>query len=278
MNPTLPLCCSPQAFGFLAEQLPSLNSSDALLHGAIAIAMHQMDDADPARVDATLQGYVDTIRSRVRGGQPQALLAHMHDFLFEEQDFQGNCDDYYNTANSHLPAVIETKRGLPITLSLIYKIVAERLGFRCYGIGLPGHFLAGLELNGELTLIDPFAGGRILTVDEAHQRMQEVAGPEIEWSDELLQPVSHRHWLTRMLQNLLHVFGASGHYADVAAVLEMEMLLWPNQDRLQRDLALVLARVGLTQPASLWLDIYLRNNPDDPQKTDLRQLLEVLNT
>jgi regulator of sirC expression with transglutaminase-like and TPR domain len=68
----------------------------------------------------------------------------------------------------------------------------------------------------------------------------------------------------------------NNQYADVAAVLEMEMLLWPKQGHLQRDLALVLARIGMARPASMWLDSYLRNNPDDPQKTDLKQLLDVL--
>jgi hypothetical protein len=62
----------------------------------------------------------------------------------------------------------------------------------------------------------------------------------------------------------------------VAAVLEMEMLLWPAQGHLQRDLALVLARIGLSRPASIWLDTYLKNNPQDPQKADLKQLLDVL--
>lgn len=278
MTPTLPMCCSPQAFELLAAQLPYLNSSDALVQGATAISMHQMDGIEPAAVDSTLQEYADAIRQRVRGSQPQAIIAHMHDYLFEELDFQGNSEDYYNTTNSYVPAVLQTRRGLPITLSLIYKIVAERLGLRSYGIGLPGHFMAGLEVGGSLMLVDPFAGGRIVSVDEAHDRIRDANGEEAEWSNELLQPVSHRCWLTRMLQNLLHTFGSSGHYADVAAVLEMEMLLWPQQSRLQRDLALVLARVGLTQPASMWLDIYLQNNPDDPQKTDLRQLLEVLTT
>jgi regulator of sirC expression with transglutaminase-like and TPR domain len=82
--------------------------------------------------------------------------------------------------------------------------------------------------------------------------------------------------LTRILQNLLHIFGSNRQYADVAAILEMEMVLWPNQGHLQRDLALVLARIGMSRPASVWLDTYLRNNPDDPQRTDLKQLLEVL--
>jgi CHASE2 domain-containing sensor protein len=56
------------------------------------------------------------------------------------------------------------------------------------------------------------------------------------------------------------------------------MLLWPKQMHLQRDLALVLARIGMAQPASIWLDHYLKSNPDDPQKSDLKQLLDVLST
>lgn len=276
MAPQLPLCCSSRGFDLLKRQLPSLNSTDALLHGAVAIAMHEIDGVDPGAIDAQLQSYVDRVRSRVRGRQPQAILAHLHDVLFEEEGFRGNTEDYYSAHNSYLPTVMQTKRGLPITLSLIYKIVAERLGLRAHGIGLPGHFLVGVDADGGRLLVDAFAGGRTLSTDEAHQRMQEMFGPEVDWSEDLLCPASNRHWLTRMLQNLLNVFGSAGHYNDVAAVLEMEMLLWPEQNHLQRDLGLVLARCGLAQPASMWLDRYLQGNPDDPQKPQLTELLQVL--
>jgi regulator of sirC expression with transglutaminase-like and TPR domain len=276
MLPRLPICCSPDAYRLLSNQLPVINSPDALLQGSVAVAMHQLKSVDPAAVDATLQTHVDAIRTRVRGSQSQALLAHMHEYLFEDLKFSGNTLDYYNTANSYLPAVLETKLGLPITLSLVYKVVAERLGFRTWGVGLPGHFLCGLEVEGSRMLIDPFASGRVLTADEAQERMREIFGDEAEWSEDLLRPASNRHWLTRMLQNLLNIFGSSGAYHDVAAMLEMEILLWPEQLRLQRDLALVLARLGMTEPASKWLDNYLKHNPDDPQCGDLKQLLEVL--
>jgi len=274
----LPICASSDAYRLLQSQLDVINSPDALLQGAIAVAMHQMPSIDPGNVDATIQKYVDVIRARVRGSQPQALWAHMHDYLFEELKFSGNTLDYYNTANSYLPAVLETKMGLPITLSLVYKVVAERLGFRCWGVGLPGHFLVGIEVDGARMLIDPFAAGRIITPEEAKGRMEEIFGEEAEWSEDLLRPASNRHWLTRMLQNLLNNFGSSGAYQDVAAMLEMEILLWPDQMRLQRDLALVLARLGMAEPASKWLDSYLKSNPDDPQRGDLKQLLEVLST
>jgi regulator of sirC expression with transglutaminase-like and TPR domain len=208
----------------------------------------------------------------------QALLAHFHSYLFDELGFIGNTENYYTPQNSYLPAVIKSKMGLPITLSLIYKLVGQRLGLRIHGIGLPGHFMCALELSDSAMLIDPFTGGRVCTPDEAQQLVAERFGPEVEWTDELLSPVSNLHWLTRMIQNLLHVFGGAGQYSDVAAMLELEMLLWPEQTHLQRDLALVLARIGMSQPASIWLDKYLKDNPNDPQKSDLRQLLEVLTT
>jgi regulator of sirC expression with transglutaminase-like and TPR domain len=278
MKNQLPLCCAPAAFDLMRRQLQSMDSPDALLNGAIAISMHQLEHVEPTRTDRILQSYTDIIRSRVRGSQPQAMVAHLHQYLFEEQKFEGNTDDFYNTTNSYLPAVLESKRGLPISLSLIYKLVAERLGLRVHGIGLPGHFMVALEDDQTAMLIDPFSGGRMLTAEEAYERVRIAFGPEVEWNEELFQPVSNLHWLTRMLQNLLHIFGGAGRYADVAAMLELEMLLWPNQTHLQRDLALVLARIGLSQPASIWLDRYLKTNPNDPQKSDLKQLLDVLST
>jgi regulator of sirC expression with transglutaminase-like and TPR domain len=278
MTPALPLCCTPAAFEMLRRQVKTLDSSDGLLQGAIAIAMHQTPNADAGYIDATIQTYAETIRKRVRGPQIQALLAHLHAHLFDEIGFAGNNQDYYVASNSYLPAVLNTKRGLPITLCLIYKLVAQRLGLRVHGIGLPGHFMCAVETPQGMMLVDPFSGGRILTHEEAQDLVRERFGPEVEWSDEYLEPVSNLHWLTRMLQNLLHVFGGAGHYSDVAAMLELEMLLWPRQLHLQRDLALVLARIGMSRPASVWLDEYLKHNPDDPQKSDLKQLLEVLTT
>jgi regulator of sirC expression with transglutaminase-like and TPR domain len=203
-------------------------------------------------------------------------LAHLHEHLFDELGFVGDTESYYSESNSFLPSVLQSRRGLPITLSLIYKSVAQRLGIRAWGVALPGHFLVGVDAGDGAMLVDPFARGRILTADEAHDRLVEIFGQEVEWSSDLLQPATNRHWLTRMLQNLLANYGAAERYTDVAAMLELEMLLWPRESRLQRDLALVLARCGMMEAAGVWLNRYLKNNPDDPQESDLKQLLEVL--
>jgi regulator of sirC expression with transglutaminase-like and TPR domain len=276
MKPHLPLCCTPDAFKLLHRHVGDIESPEALLAGALAVSMHQVEDVNPKQVDQTLQGHADIVRSRVRGSQEQAMIAHLHDYLFDELGFTGNTDDYYNPLNSYLPVVLQTKRGLPIALSLIYVNVAQRLGLDAWGVALPGHFLAAVRTSDDaILLVDPFTGGTVVSPDEAHERVKELLGDD-EWSDEYLLPASNRHWLTRMIQNLLNVFTNTSRYADVAAMLEMEILLWPEQHQLERDLALVLARCGLSRPASKLLDQYLQSNPDDPQRTQLQQLLQVL--
>ena len=275
--PMCPVVCNAKAFELLSSVVPRLESPDALLIGATAIASHAGRFTDPAKLDAKLQSYADLVMSRVRGPQLQGVLAHLHDVLFDELKFQGNAEDYYHAANSYLPVVLETKKGLPITLSMVYKSVAERLGLVAYGVGLPGHFLVGVEDGRETPLlVDPFASGKVVAIDEARQRVAALFSDKYSWTDDYLTPVTHRHWLTRMIQNLLHLFGRAGQYNSMAAMLELEMLLWPDQDRLQRDLGLVLARSGQPKPASLWLDYYLSNHPEDPNESELRQLLTAI--
>jgi len=275
--PLKPVCCDPTAFAMLASQVDALETPTALITAATAIARHQIHNADPVKTTGKIQTYADRVIARVRGPQLQATIAHLHDILFEEEGFAGNADNYYHPSNSYLPVVLSQRKGLPITLSLVYKAVAERLGIVAYGVGMPGHFLVGVEDGGEFPmLVDAFAGGKILTRDEAFAKLTTLFGREFEWSADYMQPVSNRHWLTRMLQNLLHLFSRANQFNDVAAVLEMEMLLWPQQDHLQRDLALVLARNGMPKQASLWLDRYLSNHPDDPQEQELRQLLTAI--
>lgn len=276
MNIDKPICCDPQAFELMKTAARTLDTIGGLLLGAVAIARHEMSNASIDVVNDRVSELADQVRRRVRGQQSQALLAHLHDVLFVEEGFIGNTTNYHDPANSYLPAVLESKRGLPITLSLIYYAVGRMIGLDICGIGLPGHFCAGYVNDDKVTIVDTFYQGRLLNRDEAKERVRDTCGPQTEWSDELLDAVDHRHWLTRIMQNLLHTFGERDRLGDVGAMLELQMVLWPDQLHLQRDLALVLARAGRPEPAGRWLGTYLDANPEDPQREDLEQLLVVL--
>ncbi len=276
MSESLPVCCSNVAFDLFRKHAQQIETTPGLIKTSVAVAMHQIDAVRVADIERELNGYAKIIRSRVRGSQQQALLAHLHHYLFEELGYAGNSEDYYAPGNSYLTEVVTSRRGLPITLSLVYKAVAEKLGLTVHGVGLPGHFISAVQTERGTIYVDSFAGGRLMTDTECQQRVESIFSDTVEWTDQMLQPVTHRMWLSRMIQNLLHIFTTHQQWTDVAAMLELQMILWPKQPQLKRDLALVFARIDMPKPASWWLGEYLRTNPNDPERDELSDLLAKL--
>lgn len=123
--------------------------------------------------------------------------------LSGELGFRGNCDDYYSERNSLLPRVIETRAGMPISLTLIYMMVGSRAAIKIDGINLPGHFIAR---HGEV-YFDPFHRGHILTRADIEQIL---ARQGITLTDCHLRPATPRQILVRVLSNLLHTYGDTG--------------------------------------------------------------------
>ncbi len=208
----------------MAAQLPQLETPRALVHGAVAISRHALEDADPLRCDLALQALADRVHARVRSGTPEALLAHAHQVLFDEDGFAGDDHDYYDPDHSYLPVVLRRHRGIPITLCLVYKAVLERLGLAVQGVNSPGHFLARVEARGGELFIDPFHAGKAMSRNEALLFLAHRTGRSIDPQTALL-PASNRQWLHRMLQNLLAVFQQLAIRRHVAAMQELEQLL-----------------------------------------------------
>jgi hypothetical protein len=120
-------------------------------------------------------------------------------FMSGELEFRGNTEDYYNERNCLLPSVIETRMGIPITLTLLYMMVAARAGMCVEGINLPGHFIAR---HGEL-YFDPFHRGRILTKTDC---MAIMAKQNLSLQKSHLADATARQILVRVLANLLYVY------------------------------------------------------------------------
>jgi regulator of sirC expression with transglutaminase-like and TPR domain len=217
--------CRPHAFQLFRRQLPVLDTTTGLLHGATAIAMHALDDIDPGDVECRIRALAQRVLGRVRGRGTEARLAHLHDVLFEEEGFHGNQDDYYNPMNSYVPSVLQHRCGIPITLSLIYKVVAEQLDLRVEGVNAPGHFLVRVLTDDGWMLIDPFFRGGVLTDDEAYERMEKVTGRSVPRVGRYLGKASHSQWLSRMLVNLQHIFAVRDRRQDLVAMSELQFLL-----------------------------------------------------
>ena len=138
----------------------------------------------PARVeypDLVVEHHLEALdelaaRSGTAGVEdPLRALHRLREFLFDEEGFRGNADDYYDPANSCMNQVLERKLGIQITLSVLMMEVARRVGLRVYGIGLPGHFVVSALVGTESVLLDPFDGGALLTQDTAADVVARVA-------------------------------------------------------------------------------------------------------
>ncbi len=224
-----PAYCRPAAYRMFAEQLADVESAAGLFRVAFAIALHERPEASLAEAETIVENLGDTVRSRVRSGSAEALLAHLHDVLFDVFGLCGNVADYYDPANSYLPDVLRTRRGIPISLVLVYRRVAEPLGLVVHGVNAPGHFLAEVELSGasgvQRMYVDPFFGGGVLNETEVAMRISQAAGKPIPMTPDVLTRATPRMWLARMLNNLQASFAATGQERDVCAMQELHALL-----------------------------------------------------
>jgi regulator of sirC expression with transglutaminase-like and TPR domain len=131
--------------------------------------------------------------------------------------------------------VLATKRGLPITLSLLYVEVARRAGMDAHGIDALTHFLVEIADPAGALIVDPFQGGRTLTKDEVFERLERVLGGHLRRDLALLPRATPRGWLDRMLRNLEGSFARAGRLDDHAAMGELRALLGTVGGRREPD-------------------------------------------
>lgn len=226
--------CRPAAAQFFERNLEKLDTSTGLLNASLAISMHAMEDVTPEneadRLMAMALRAVAPLRDRRNS---EAILTHVHRVLFDEEGFYGNHHNYYLSVNNYLPFVMTSRRGIPVSLCLIYKIVAELAGLRAQGVNAPGHFLVRVAVNKDWTIVDPYFGGALLNRREAFQRIEDVTGGRIIHSSGRFLPVaSHDEWIRRLLSNLQTGFRRQDRREDYEAMLQLEELLdqyWPKK-------------------------------------------------
>jgi hypothetical protein len=163
-------------------------------------------------------------------------------FLFGEQEFVGNVNDYGDPENSFLDAVLDRRTGIPITLAVLMIEVARRRGVLAHGVGMPGHFLVQDPVR-DSTWCDPFHGGVLLDVDDCRELFRRVHGTTSQFSRALLVPTSPHRILARMLTNLEHGRLANDS-ANVEWIAQMQLALpgLPDAERARLQKTVRMAR------------------------------------
>ncbi len=159
---------------------------------------------------ADLEGQV---RARLVSDRPKALLAHAHAILFDELGLR--------VVEGSLPSLLLDKvfasgRGHPLVLALAYKLLMQRLGFHCWGVSLAGRILVSIQVESSSMLVDPAAGGRLVSVEEAVARSRELASPQ----GPARNPVplyDNRRWLVDLASSLAESLTNSGRLEDAEA-------------------------------------------------------------
>ena len=271
------------------EYFASLVAEDAsllLVETAIAIAQ---DDFPRLDIQAVL-AEIDTLAVRLKrrlpaDAVPVQRLRWLNRFFFQEMGFAGNVNNYYDADNSYLHRVLSTRRGIPITLAILYIELASQIGLAARGISFPGHFLVKLRMNtgqqrGEV-VIDPFTGHSLSRdeLDELLAPYRRNRGLQGDFDMPLglfLQAATAREVIARMLRNLKEVHRSAQDRRRLLQVQERLVVLLPQAWEERRDRGLLYADLGLDTAAARDLSDYLQHATDAPDRALIVERLASL--
>lgn len=272
---------APSALQYFAS-LVAEDQGFALLEAAISVAQDDHPGLDSQGVLAQVDALAVQLKRRVPADAVVLQkLRYLNRFFFQDLGFAGNVNDYYDRRNSYLHEVLATRRGIPITLALIYMELAAQIGLSVRGVSFPGHFLVTLRATQGEVVIDPMSG-HSLSRSELEERLApycRARGLSGEFEVPLglfLQAATPREVIARLLRNLKELHRAAEDWPRLLAVCERLVVLLPQDAQQRRDRGLVRAQLGLDAAAAADLRAYLRQQPDADDAAALRERLRAL--
>ncbi|MDO9483692.1 MAG: tetratricopeptide repeat protein [Hydrogenophaga sp.] len=271
----------PTPLGYFAALVRD-DESLPLMEAAASIAQDEYPDLDVQQV----LGDVDQLlaRARRRCGDvtdPLQRLRVLNQFFFRDMGFGGNVNNYYDPDNSYLNVVLRTRRGIPITLAVLWLELAQGLGLKARGVNFPGHFMVKVNLPDGQAVIDPFTGQSLSREDlserlEPYKRRNGLVDDFDVPVGLYLQAATPRDILARMLRNLKEVHRTQEDWLRLIAVLDRLLILLPDAWTEYRDRGLAWAEMGDNRLAVADLDTYMTQTDDALDRDAIGQRLQEL--
>jgi regulator of sirC expression with transglutaminase-like and TPR domain len=201
----------------------------------------------------------------------QTVLA-INQHIFHEMGFSGAGAEYYDPRNSFLDEVLTSKRGIPITLAILYIDIGRQLGLALHGVAFPGHFLVRCEMDDGVVIIDPYGGGATLDREDLQSRLRETRNGEVadDTLDDMLVPASPRDVAARMLRNLKAIHLRAKHYDLALPILDWLVEIVPDDAVELRDRGRVFEHLECFRAAVGDYARYLEQVPDADDNDAIR--------
>ena len=271
---------APTPLGYFASLVQS-DDHFPLLEAAASLAQ----DEEPTMDVQQVLDDVERLLKRVTARMPDEAddltrLAILTQVFYKDLGFGVNANNYFAPENSYLFEVLRTRRGIPISLAVIWLELARGLELQAQGISFPGHFLVKVALEGGLVVLDPLTG-ESLGLDSLSERLSpyrdpadQTAAPDLDEGETplglYLQACPPRDMLARMLRNLKEIFRAQEDWPRMLQVLDRLVILLPEVWPERRDRGLVHAELGHVHEALQDLRLYLEAVPAGPDTVALR--------
>ncbi|MDP2016743.1 SirB1 family protein [Hydrogenophaga sp.] len=272
---------SPTPLGYFAA-LVGEEDAFPLFEAAASIAQDEYPDLDVQQV----LGDVDQMLSRVRrrcnaDAGPLQRLRTLNQFFFRDMGFGGNVNNYYDPDNSYLNAVLRTRRGIPITLAVLWLEMATGLGLKARGVNFPGHFMVKVNLPNGQVVIDPFTGQSLSREDlserlEPYKRRNGLVDDFDVPVGLYLQAATPRDIVARLLRNLKEIHRTQEDWLRLIAVQDRLLILLPDAWSEYRDRGLAWAEMGDLRLAVNDLEIYVEHSDDTMDREAISQRVQEL--
>jgi regulator of sirC expression with transglutaminase-like and TPR domain len=258
-----------------------------LLEAAASLAQDEEPNLDVQQVLDDVERLLRRVQSRLPDDADDLTqLAILTQVFYQDLGFGGNANDYYAPENSYLNDVLRTRRGIPISLAIVWLELAQTLGLQAQGISFPGHFLVKVSLQGGLVVLDPLTG-KSLGLDNLSERLSPYRSPadsavaaDLDEGETplglYLQACPERDILARMLRNLKEIFRAQEDWPRMLQVMDRLVVLLPEFWSERRDRGLVHAELGHVHEALQDLRLYLEAVPLGPDTVALRNRVSEL--
>jgi hypothetical protein len=249
----------------------TLVQSDAdfpLLEAAACLAQDEHPELDIQQVLGEVDQLLERVKRRVPG-DASALqrLRALNQMFYRDLRFGGNLNDYYDPENSYLSAVLRSRRGIPISLAVLWMELALGLGLNASGVAFPGHFMLKVSLTKGQVVMDPLTG-ESLSREDLSERLEPFRRRGLQRDDFeapiglYLQPAPARDIIARMLRNLKEIHRTQEDWARLIPVLDRLITLLPQAWGEYRDRGLALAEQGQSVLALADLEVYLSHAED----------------